>query len=76
MGVRVVEAYFENGALRPSEHLGLRSGERVKIIVVRRPDPGRWDMTRFAKVANTEDIALAEQGLGDWASSLEDGEHN
>ncbi len=76
MVMRSVEAYFENGALRPSEQLGLRSGERVNIIIMRRPNPDRWDMARFAKIANTEDIALAEQGLADWASSLEAGEHN
>ena len=71
MVVRLVEAQYENGVLRPSEQLGLRSGERVNIIVVRRPDPGRWDLPRLAKTGDEDDIALAEQGLAEWTSALE-----
>ena len=44
MIVRLVEAQYEDGVLRPVERLGLRSGERVSLMVVRRPDPRRWDM--------------------------------
>ena len=43
-GVRLVEAHYENGVLRPVERLGLRSGECVSLMVVRRPDPRRWDL--------------------------------
>lgn len=71
MVVRLVEAQYENGVLRPSERLGLRQGERVNIIVVRRPDPGRWDLARLAKTGNGDDLALAEQGLAEWESKLE-----
>jgi predicted DNA-binding antitoxin AbrB/MazE fold protein len=71
MVMRLVEAQYENGVLRPLERLGLRSGERVNIIVVRRPDPGRWDLGRLAKTGNGDDLALAEQGLSEWASELE-----
>ena len=71
MGVRLVEALYENGVLRPTEGLGLRSGERVNLIVVRRPNPGRWDLARLAKTGNGDDLALAEQGLAEWASELE-----
>jgi predicted DNA-binding antitoxin AbrB/MazE fold protein len=72
MVVRLVEAQYEDGVLRPAERLSLRSGERVNLIVVRRPDPGRWDLARLAKTRCGE--ALAEQGLAEWASALEDEE--
>ena len=62
--------------LRPSERLGLRPGERVNIIVVRRPDSGRWDLARLAKTGNADDLALAEQGLAEWASELEAKDHS
>ena len=71
MIVRLVEAQYENGVLRPLERLGLRPGERVNIIVVWRPDPGRWDLARLAKTGTADDLALAEQGLAEWASELE-----
>ena len=63
MGVRVVEAQYDDGILRPTERLGLRPGERVNLIVVRRSDPSRWDFAKLAKTTNRDDIALAEQGL-------------
>jgi predicted DNA-binding antitoxin AbrB/MazE fold protein len=71
MVVRFVEAHYENGMLRPEERLGLRPGEHVKLIVMRRPDPSRWDLSRLAKKGNGDDLPLAEQGLAEWASSLE-----
>ncbi|MBI1787455.1 MAG: antitoxin family protein [Acidobacteria bacterium] len=74
--MRLIEAHYENGVLRPAERLGLRPGERVKLIVVRRPDPGRWDSARLAKIGNEDELALAEQGLGDWASALEAAERS
>jgi hypothetical protein len=40
--------------------------------VVRRLDPTRWDLARLAKASGDEDLALAKQGLGDWAQDLED----
>ncbi|SPF53990.1 hypothetical protein SBA4_6010003 [Candidatus Sulfopaludibacter sp. SbA4] len=72
MVVRLVEAQYEDGVLRPAERLSLRSGERVNLIVVRRPDPGRWDLARLAKTGYGD--ALAEQGLAEWANALEDEE--
>jgi predicted DNA-binding antitoxin AbrB/MazE fold protein len=71
MIVRLVEAQYEDGVLRPVERLGLRSGERVILMVVRRPDPHRWDLARFSSTSNQEDLSLSEQGLGAWASSLD-----
>lgn len=66
--VRVIEAQYGDGVLRPAEGLGLRPGERVNLIVVRLPDPNRWDLARLAKTANRDDLALAEQGLAQWAA--------
>jgi len=71
MVVRVVEAHYENGVLRPAERLGLRPGEHVKLIVMRRSDPVRWDLARLAKTGNGDDLSLAQQGLAEWASALE-----
>ena len=71
MVVRVVEAQYANGVLRPVDNLGLRAGERVNLIVVRRPDPGRWDLARLSSTSNQEDLALAEEGLASWASLLD-----
>ena len=74
--VRLVEAQYEDGALRPVQRLSLRSGERVNLIIVRRPDPGRWDLARLAKTGNEDDLALAEQGLAKWAIALEEEERS
>ena len=68
--MRLVEARYEGGVLHPSERLELRAGERVNLIVVRRPDLGRWDLTKLAKVSCAEDAALASQGLAEWAKDL------
>ena len=76
MVVRLVEAQYENGVLRPVERLGLRSGERVNLIVVRRPDPNRWNLPRLSSISNQEDVSLSEQGLGEWAGSLDETERS
>jgi predicted DNA-binding antitoxin AbrB/MazE fold protein len=65
-----VDALYENGLLRPVSPLPLRSGERVALIVVRRPDATRWDITRLAAHAG-DDLALAEAGLEQWAAALD-----
>lgn len=66
----VIEAEFDNGVLRPVRRLPLRPGERVGIVVVRRPDPARWDLARLSKLSG-DDQKLAEEGLGDWAAALD-----
>ena len=71
MVVRVIQAHYEDGVLRPTERLALRPGEQVSLIVVRRLDPGRWDLAKLANTANGEDADLAEQGLADWAGELD-----
>ncbi len=65
-----VDALYENGVLRPVSPLSLRSGERVALIVVRKPDAGRWDSARLAAHAE-DDQALAKAGLDEWAAALD-----
>ena len=50
--------------------LPLRSGERVALIVVRRPDASRWNFAQLASHGD-DDLALAEAGLDDWAAALD-----
>ena len=68
--VRPVDAQYEDGVLRPTGRLDLRQGERVRLIVLRRSDPARWDLKRLAG-APQEDIELAQAGLGTWADVLD-----
>ena len=69
--MRLVEARYEKGLLKPTEPLALRPGERVNLIVVRQADPSRWNLDRLANSGTTEELALAEQGLSDWAAKLD-----
>lgn len=69
--MRPVEARFEDGLLKPERPLHLQPGERVGVIVVRRPDPARWDMKRLAAAHASEDDALSHAGLEDWAQALD-----
>ena len=70
--MRPVEARYEDGVLKPEKPLPLRAGDRVGVIVLRRPDPARWDLQRLGAAA-AEDAQLAAAGLDDWADTL-DGE--
>ena len=70
--MRLIEARYEKGMLKPTGPLALRSGESVNLIVVRRADPSRWDLQRLAKSGNAEDLTLAEQGIEDWIAKLEE----
>ena len=67
----IIEAKFENGVLRPMRRLPLRPGERIGIVVVRRPHPARWDLNRLSKSSSPNDEKLAEEGLADWAAALD-----
>ena len=69
--MRRIEARYEGGLLRPETPLALSPGERVSLVVVRRPDPKRWDLQRLATRGSDEDGALAEQGLEEWAVALD-----
>ena len=68
--MRPIDALYENGLLRPVSPLPLRSGERVALIVVRRPDSKRWDLARLVAHGD-DDLALAEAGLEEWAAALD-----
>jgi len=72
--MRLVEALYEKGLLKPTKPLPLRSGERVNLIVVRRPDRNRWNLDRLQKTscATAEDLELAERGLADWSARLDE----
>jgi predicted DNA-binding antitoxin AbrB/MazE fold protein len=72
--MRTIEARYENGLLKPEEPLALRPGERVALIVVRQPDPKRWNLDRLA-TSGGEDLALAEQGLAEWSEALNAEDH-
>jgi predicted DNA-binding antitoxin AbrB/MazE fold protein len=74
--MRVIEARYEEGLLKPETPLALTPGERVALIVVRHPDPRRWDLERLAKSGAGEDRVLAEQGLADWADALDREDHS
>jgi predicted DNA-binding antitoxin AbrB/MazE fold protein len=74
--MRVIEARYEEGLLKPETPLALTPGERVALIVVRHPDPRRWDLERLAKGGAGEDRGLAEQGLADWADALDREDHS
>jgi predicted DNA-binding antitoxin AbrB/MazE fold protein len=73
--MRVIEARYEEGLLKPETPLALTPGERVALIVVRHPDPRRWDLGRLAKTGVAEDQVLAEQGLAEWADALDREDH-
>ena|SRR5215210_122525 len=79
--MRVIEARYEEGLLKPETPLALTPGERVALIVVRHPDPRRWDLERLSKSGAREDQALAEQalaeqGLAEWADVLDREDHS
>lgn len=57
--------------LKPAKPLNLRPGERVALIVVRQPEPARWDLARLASTSS-EDIELSAAGLDDWNAALDD----
>jgi predicted DNA-binding antitoxin AbrB/MazE fold protein len=70
--VAAIEAEYEDGILRLSKPLHLRHGERVEVIVKRRPDPSRWDLERLARTSSGEDEELSRAGLDRWGDVLKD----
>lgn len=68
--MRSVEARYEDGVLKPTEPLSLKPGERVRLVVLRRSDPSRWNLARLADEPE-EDAALAADGLAEWADGLD-----
>jgi hypothetical protein len=47
-------------------------GERVHLIVMRQPDPKRWDLSRLAQSPTADEAVLAEQGLEACAANLDE----
>ena len=74
--MRLIEARYEKGLLKPTEPLALRPGESVNLIVLRRADPKRWDLDRLAKSGTAEDSSLTEQGLAEWSVTLDEEDHH
>jgi hypothetical protein len=68
--MRRVEAWYESGFLKPAQPLQLRQREKVALVVLRRSDPGRWDMKRLA-AGGTADATLAGTRLDSWADALD-----
>ena len=66
-----MEADYQDGVLKPRTPLRLRPGERVQIIVVRRPDPARWNLEKLSR-GGREDEELAGAGLDEWSTALDD----
>lgn len=60
--MRFIEARYEEGLLKPDTPLALTPGERVALIVVRHPDPKRWNLERLAKLAELE--LATDEALG------------
>lgn len=69
--MRWIEARYEEGLLKPERPLALRPGEHVTLVVIRHPDPKRWNLDRLVSSGGREDRALAEQGLAEWVDALD-----
>lgn len=69
--MRPVGARYVDGQLKPDRPLPLQPGERVGVILVRRPDPARWDLRRIAAASRGEDAELAAAGMNGWADELD-----
>ena len=70
--MRLIEARYEKGVLKPTEPLMLRPGESVNLIVVRSADPQRWNFERLTTSGTAEELALAEQCVAEWADTLDE----
>jgi predicted DNA-binding antitoxin AbrB/MazE fold protein len=68
--VGTVNARYEDGVLKPEGRLDLQPGERVRLVVLRRSDPSRWDRKRLASEL-VEDRTLAATGMDEWGDALE-----
>ena len=66
-----IEALYEDGLLKPAVRLPLRAGEQVRVIVLRQPDPKRWNLERLSKLGKEEDLALSREGLAQWCEELD-----
>jgi predicted DNA-binding antitoxin AbrB/MazE fold protein len=44
-----VEASYEGGVLKLAKPVSLRAGERVTVLIIRRPDRARWNLARGSR---------------------------
>jgi predicted DNA-binding antitoxin AbrB/MazE fold protein len=70
-GMGPVEARYEQGTLKLAQPLPLTPGEEVRVIIVRKPDPERWNLEKLRSTTASEDLELAAAGLGDWERGLD-----
>ncbi|MBI5515504.1 MAG: hypothetical protein HY909_17115 [Deltaproteobacteria bacterium] len=68
--MRTLQVRYEDGKLVPARPLPYRSGDLVRIVILPRSDPARWDLARLAS-SSSEDEDLAATGLDEWAVALE-----
>lgn len=68
--MRPVEARYYNGFLKPAQPRKRRQPEKVAVVLIRHPDPARWDVERLA-VGRAEDEALASANLDAWVDALD-----
>jgi predicted DNA-binding antitoxin AbrB/MazE fold protein len=69
--MRPVDARYEHGTLKLSQPLPLTPGEQVRVIIVRKPDPKRWNLEKLQSTDASEDSSLAEAGLSEWEHGLD-----
>lgn len=67
-----IEADYSDGVLRPKQPLRLRPGERVGIMIVRRPDARRWNLERLARTPAKGEDELTAEGLEAWSEMLDE----
>lgn len=65
-----VDASYEGGVLKLAKPVSLRTGEKVTVVIIRRPDHARWNLARLSGTAH-EDAALADAGLAEWGAALD-----
>ena len=70
-----IDAEFRDGVLKPAKPLHLRPGERVRLVVIRKADPLRWNLDRLAQTNGDEDRSLSESGIGAWRMDLKHEDH-
>jgi hypothetical protein len=58
--------------LKPAKPLPLTEGEHVRIIVVRHPDPARWNLAKIAAsarwgIGSFQGLAYIDAGMYFWS---------
>jgi hypothetical protein len=74
--MRPIEALCEDGLPKAKTPLSPRPGEEVGVILIRHPEPRRWNLQRLASGGRNDDLLLAEQGLAEWRDTLAAKDHH